>query len=171
MSDLIAVTYPDEATAQQVRDTLIQLQRGHVIQLADVVVVTKNDKGKVKLHQVRSSVGLGAAGGALWGTLIGMLFFAPLLGAAVGAASGAAAGAVTDLGVDDNFMRNLGEKLTPGAAAVIALVVQSTPDKVLPEIAKFGGHVLQTSLSNEAEQQLQEALDAGVHPAEATVGS
>lgn len=161
MSDLIAVTYPDEATARQVRDTLVELQRTKTIELEDVVVVTKNEAGKVKLHQGLNLTGAGAAGGALWGSLIGLLFFAPLLGAAVGAAAGAASGALSDIGVDDSFLRELGQKLTPGAAAVIVLVRKVTPDKVLPEISRFGGHVLQSSLSNDTEQQLQQALDSG----------
>lgn len=38
------------------------------------------------------------------------------------------------------------------------LVMKSTPDKVLPEIAAYGGHVMQTSLSKEADAQLREAL-------------
>ena len=79
----------------------------------------------------------GAAGGALWGGLIGLIFFVPLLGMAVGAATGAATGALTDIGVDDNFMKDLGAKLTPGAAALIVLVHRATPDKVLPEIAQL----------------------------------
>ena len=98
-------------------------------------------------------------GGALWGGLIGLLFFVPLFGMAIGAATGAAAGTLTDVGVDDNFMKDLGAKLQPGGAAVIVLVHRSTPDKVLPEVAKFGGDIIQTSLDNEAEQRLRHVLE------------
>lgn len=164
MSNLIAVTYPDEATARQVRDVLIDQTKAHNIELADLVIVTRNQAGKVKLHQPWSTTGSGAVGGALWGTLIGMLFLAPLLGAAVGAAAGAASGALIDVGISDDFMKDLGRRLTPGSAAVIALVVDATPDKVLPTISKFGGQVLQSSLSTEAEESLQAALSAGVTP-------
>jgi uncharacterized membrane protein len=158
MSDLVAVAYDSEATAREVLDTLRRLQTEHVVELEDAVVVTKNDDGKIKLHQSFSPTGAGAAGGALWGGLIGLIFLAPLLGAAIGAAAGGAAGALTDVGVDDKFMKELGQKLEPGSAALIVLVRRSTPDKVLPEIQKYGGHVLQSSLSTEAEERLEAAL-------------
>ena len=113
---------------------------------------------KVKLHQSMKPGAAGAAGGALWGGLIGLIFLAPLLGMAVGAASGGAAGAMSDLGVDDDFMKRLGEDLKPGAAALIVLVRESTPDKVLPRISQYGGSVVHTSLSEEADEQLRHAL-------------
>ena len=158
MSDLVAVAYDSEDTAKEVLDTLRRLQTEHVIELEDAVIVTKNEHGKIKLHQSFSPAATGAAGGALWGGLIGLIFLAPLLGLAVGAATGGAAGALTDVGVDNNFMKGLGQKLEPGAAAVFVLVRRSTPDKVLPEISKYGGHVLQSSLSTEAEEHLEAAL-------------
>jgi uncharacterized membrane protein len=126
------VAYDDRETAERVRDELAQLTREHVIEIDDAVVVTRDEKGKVKLHQTVNPAGAGAAGGALWGGLIGLIFLAPLLGAAIGALAGGAAGAVTDLGVD----------------------------KVLPRISQYGGRVIQSSLSTEAEQKLQEALSA-----------
>jgi uncharacterized membrane protein len=160
MSDLIAVAYDDRAAAEQVRDELAKLTREHVIEIEDAVVVTRDEKGRVKLHQTLNPAGAGAAGGALWGGLIGLLFLAPLLGMAIGAAVGGATGALTDLGVEDRFMKNLGENLPEGGAALILLVRKVTPDKVLPRISPYGGRVIQTSLSTEAEQKLQEALSA-----------
>src|SRR5690242_19606097 len=90
VSNLVAIAYPDRDTAEQVRRTLLEMQKEHLIELEDLVVVTRNPDGKVKLHQGASLAGAGAAGGALWGGLIGLLFFAPLFGMAIGAASGAA---------------------------------------------------------------------------------
>jgi uncharacterized membrane protein len=159
MSDLIAIAYPDQATAERVRGRLGEAVKAKIIELDDVVVVTRSDDGKVKLHQAVSPVGAGAAGGAVWGGLIGLIFLAPLLGMAVGAASGAAGGAMADYGVDDRFMKELGEKLTPGSAALIVLVRSMTPDKILPNIQEQG-HVIQSSLSNESEAQLNSALAA-----------
>ena len=161
MSNLIAVAYPDVATADQVRGVLVQATREHLMALEDAVVVEHRDDGKIKLHQSTSTTGAGAAGGALWGGLIGLIFFVPLLGMAVGAATGAATGALTDVGVDDKFMKELGEKLQPGNAATFVLVRESTPDKVLPRISQFGGEVIHTSLSQEQEEALQEALTPG----------
>ena len=158
MSNLVAIAYPDMDTAQEVMGTLGRLQVEKSIELEDAVIVTRKEGGKVKLHQARSTTGAGAVGGAMWGGLIGLLFLAPVLGMVVGAASGGLTGKMTDVGVDDTFLKELGEKLEPGMAAVIVLVHRSTPDKVLPAIQGFGGTVLQSSLDEEAETRLREAL-------------
>ena len=158
MSNLVAIAYPDVDTAQEVMGTLGRLQVEKSIQLEDAVIVAREQDGKVKLHQARSTTGAGAAGGALWGGLIGLLFLVPLLGMAVGAASGALTGKLTDVGVDDSFLKELGEKLEPGMARSSCSSTSSTPDKVVPAIQQYGGHVIQSSLDNEAEARLQEAL-------------
>lgn len=160
MSTLIAVGYDDVATANTVRDKLFELQTQHLIRLEDAVVVERKADGKVKLHQIRSTAGSGALSGALWGGLIGLIFFVPFIGAAVGAATGAAAGGAVDVGVDDKFMREVGAELTPGRAALFVLVVDSTPEKVLPEVAPYGGHIITTNLSPEDEAHLREAAQA-----------
>jgi uncharacterized membrane protein len=158
MSTLVAVSYPDQATAEEVRGVLAEAMKEKLITLEDAVVVTRDAEGKIKLHQAVNTVGTGAAGGAVWGGIIGLIFLAPLLGMAIGAASGAAAGALTDVGVDDNFLKDLGNKLEPGSAALIVLVKSVTPDKILERIQPYGGQVLQSSLTNDAEERLQAAL-------------
>lgn len=160
MSDLIAVAYPDKQTAETVRSRLMELVSEHVIELEDAVVVDRDEGGNVKLHQLYNPAASGAAGGALWGGLIGLLFLAPLLGPLVGAAAGGVAGSFTDVGISDPFMKELGQKLTPGGAALIVLVRKVTADKVLPEIAGYGGDVIQTSLDDESEERLREVLEA-----------
>jgi len=158
MSDLVAIGYDSLSTAQQVAENVAQGQKAHIIELDDLVVVERQQDGKIKLHQP-SMAGAGAVTGALWGGLIGLIFFMPLLGMALGAAGGAAAGALSDYGVDDDFMKQLGTALEPGGAAVIALVRKVSVDKILPEI-KIPGKVIQTSLSNENEEALRQALAA-----------
>jgi len=158
MSQLVAIAYQDLPTAQQVVANIGRAQDMHEVELDDLVVVERQFDGKVKLHQP-SLTGRGAAGGALWGGLIGLIFFMPLFGMAIGAASGAAAGALSDAGVDDQFMKELGEELTPGNAAVIALVRNVTLDKVLEDV-RIPGRIIRSSLDNETESRLQEALTA-----------
>ncbi|HJW78217.1 MAG TPA: DUF1269 domain-containing protein [Beijerinckiaceae bacterium] len=158
MSDLVAIAYPDLATAQEVVSNLGEAQKAHLIELEDLALVEHREDGKVKLHQA-SLTGAGAAGGALWGGLIGMLFLAPFLGAAIGAASGAAAGAASDAGVDDAFMKELGAKLQPGGAALIVLVRKMNVEKILSQIS-VRGEVVQTSLDNDDEGALRNALAA-----------
>lgn len=156
MSDLVAIAYDDVPTAEGVAGRLGEQVREHNIELEDAVIVERREDGKVKLHQP-SMAGLGAVSGALWGGLIGMIFFVPLFGMALGAASGAAGGALSDHGVDDDFMKRMGTELAPGKAALVLLVSKITPDKILPHIEQTGT-VIQTSLPNEQEEALREAL-------------
>lgn len=160
MSDLIAVAYPDKETAETVRQRLAQLTLEHAIELEDAVIVDRDENGRVKLHQMHRPAMAGAAGGALWGGLIGLLFLAPLFGMVIGAAAGGASGALVDVGVNDQFMKELGQKLPVGGAALIVLVRKVTPDKVLPEISQYGGDIIQTSLDDESEARLREVLEA-----------
>jgi uncharacterized membrane protein len=158
MSTLVAIAYPDRATAEQVRQELIQATKEHLVRLEDAVVVDCDADGKIKLHQASSTTGAGALGGAAWGGLIGLLFLAPLFGMAIGAASGAVAGKMTDSGVNDSFMKELGAKLQPGSAALIALGSTEARDKLLERISPYGGDVIQTSLDSEDEERLRMAL-------------
>ncbi|MFI6872329.1 DUF1269 domain-containing protein [Streptomyces sp. NPDC050400] len=161
MSNLFVVAYNDLATAQQVRDKILAMTKEHLVELEDIVVVERRESdGKIKLHQAVNHTAMGAAGGALWGGVIGLLFLVPFVGAAVGAAAGAAGGAMTDTGINDNFMKELSQNLRPGAAALFVLVKQAAKDKVVPELAQFGGQLVQTSLSNEEEEQLRDMLKA-----------
>ena len=159
MSDLIAIAYDNEFKAEEVRLTLAKLQKEHLIELGDAAVVVKDEQGKVKLKQAVDLTTAGAVSGGFWGLLIGTLFFMPIAGAAVGAATGAIGGALSDVGVDDNFMRELGETMHNGTSALFVLVRQVTPDKVLEEVAPYGGKVLRTSLTKDKEAELQKVLE------------
>jgi uncharacterized membrane protein len=158
MSTLVAIAYPDVETAEQVRTELIRATKEHLVRLEDAVVVEHRADGKIKLHQAMSPTASGAAGGAMWGGLIGLIFLAPFVGMAIGAASGAAAGKVADVGVDDNFLKELASKLDPGAAALIALGRSDAPGKLLERLRPYGGHVIQSSLDTEAEERVRVGL-------------
>jgi uncharacterized membrane protein len=158
MSTLVAIAYPDKGTAEQVRQELVQATKEHLVRLEDAVIVEHQPDGKIKLHQAMSTTGAGAAGGALWGGLIGLIFLAPLFGMAIGAASGALGGKMSDVGVNDNFMKELGDKLQPGAVALIVLGSTDARDKVIERVKPYGGHVIQTSLGTEEEAQLRAAM-------------
>jgi uncharacterized membrane protein len=157
MSDLIVVAFDDEATAFELRAALVKLQKEYLLEMEDAVVVTKSADGKVMLHQPVNLTAAGAVGGAFWGTLVGILFLNPLLGMAAGAGAGALSGKFTDIGINDQFMKDMGETLSEGGAAVCVLVRKMTGDKVLERLSEFKdkGRVLQTSLSNEQEEKLR----------------
>jgi len=157
MSDLIVVAFDDEATAFELRAALVKLQKEYLLAMEDAVIVTKSADGKVALHQPVNLTAVGAVGGAFWGSLVGLLFLNPLLGMAAGAGAGALSGKFTDIGINDQFMKDIGGTLTNGGAAVCVLVRKMTGDKVLERLTAFKdkGRVLQTSLSNEQEEKLR----------------
>ena len=158
MSDMIAIIYPTEQKAEEVRQRLFKLQKEYLITITDAVIAVKTDAGSVKLSQLFNTTAAGAATGSFWGLLIGVLFLNPFIGVALGAASGAIGGALTDYGINDNFMKELSASLQPGNAALFVLIKDMTADKVLREIQDAGGTVLKTSLDDAKEKLLRDAL-------------
>jgi uncharacterized membrane protein len=158
MSDLVAIVYPSEAKAEEVRQRLFDLRKQYLIEFSDAVIAVKTDAGPVKLNQLVNTTAAGAASGSFWGLLIGVLFLNPLIGVALGAASGALGGLLTDYGINDAFMKELAANLKPGDAALFVLIQNMTADKVLKEIQGAGGTVLKTSLDDTKEKVLREAL-------------
>lgn len=159
MSNLVVIGFDNENSAFEMRAELAKLQKEYLIDMEDVVVVTKNDKGKLKLHQATNLPTAGAVGGTFWGMLIGFIFFNPLLGAAVGAGAGALSGKLSDIGIGDSFIKELGETITSQSSALFVLVRKATPDKVLEALKGFEGKVLKTSLTADKEDTLREALE------------
>ena len=159
MSDLVVIGFDNEHKAFEMRAELAKLQKEYLIEMEDVVVVTKNDKGKVKLHQAVNLTAAGAMGGTFWGMLIGMIFLNPIAGAAIGAGAGALSGKLRDIGISDKFMKELGETFQPETSALFVLVRKVTPDKVLEELKGFKGKILKTSLTKDKEEHLREVLE------------
>lgn len=160
MSDLVAIVYPNETKAEEMRKKLFDLQKEYLIELSDAVIAVKQDSGKVKLNQLVNTTAVGAVMGGFWGLLIGALFLTPVFGAAVGAASGALSGALSDFGINDQFMKELSAKLQPGNATLFLSIRKLTADKVVDAIKGTGGIVLKTSLDHTKEQALRDALAA-----------
>lgn len=160
MRNLIVVAYPDELKAEQVRLDFLKLQREYLVELEDAVVAVRKTDGKVKLRQMYNLTAGGAVSGGFWGLLIGLIFLNPLLGAVIGMGTGAAAGALSDVGIDDKFMKELAASMKEGSSALFLLVRSEITDKVLDELKGTGGTIIKTSLSHEDESRLQTALDA-----------
>lgn len=159
MSNLIVIVYPNELEAEQVRLDFLKMQKEYLLSLEDAVIAVKKPDGKVKLLQMYHLAMGGAISGALWGTLIGLIFMMPIFGLVVGGATGAVAGALSDVGINDNFMRQLASTLTPGSSALFVLVDSQLTDKVLAELQGTGGKIIQTSLSTVDQEKLQKVLD------------
>ena len=164
MSDLVEIVFPTEAKAEEVRQKLLAMQKEYLIELGDAVIAVKDAKGRVKLNQLINTTAAGAVSGTFWGTLIGLIFLMPLAGAAIGAASGAIGGALTDVGLNDKWMKDAAAAIKPGEAALFLLVRKVTGDKVLEGLKGEGGRVMRTSLDHTKEAALQAAL-AGVQAA------
>ncbi|MEB3264103.1 MAG: DUF1269 domain-containing protein [Synechococcus sp.] len=169
MSSLVVVGFPKVEEAEQVRRELVDIQREQLISLEDAVVVEHDAEGQVHLRQAINLTAAGALGGGFWGTLVGLLFLNPLLGAAVGAGVGAASGSLSDLGINDGFMRELGETLPKGSAALCLLVREATPDRVIERLRAHAPHakLLRTNLSHTDEEQLRQLLEKASKQAEA----
>ena len=161
MADLIAIGYPDEATAEAAADEARKLAKDLIIEPDAIAVIVRDADGKFHVHTSHHMVRTGATWGMWWGLLFGVLFFVPVFGIAIGAGLGALMGKVTKAGVDQQFQDQVRDMLQPGTSALFLMVEKVTPDKAVEAMSKYGGTVLKTSLSKEGEQELQEALHGG----------
>ena len=172
MSELVAVTYPDVYRAGEVCAAMQRLHEEFLIEIEDIAYITREQNGKVKLHEtvplVATSARMGMIRGTIWGGLIGLLFLQPVLGAvaggALGAAGGAATGRIMDYGIPNSFMKELGEKVQPGTSVLFILSRKANWGKVIERIGQYGGTVMHSSLSPEAEAKLQAALAGSAEP-------
>ena len=167
MSTLVAVVFNDESTAFDMRAKLAKMQRDYLIELEDAVVVTRDQKGKTHLDQAVNLTTTGAVGGGFWGLLIGMIFLNPLLGTLVGAGAGALSGKLSDIGLNDKMLKDVGSSFKPGTSGLFVLIRRATADKVLAGLKEFTGKgkVFQTSLNKDDENALRQVLEAGLTPA------
>lgn len=157
-AQLIVIAYDDQHKAEEARLKFLRLQKDYLIDLEDAVVAVRKPDGKIRLNQSANLTANGAIQGTFWGVLIGILLCNPLLGGAIGAGAGALVGALSDVGIDDQFMRELAEALSPGSSALFVLVRVAAQDKVLEALSGAGGKVLKTSLTHADEERLQAAL-------------
>jgi uncharacterized membrane protein len=132
------------------------LQEQQMINLEDAAVVSW-PQGNKKPTTRQLHGGSGALGGAFWGFLFGLIFFVPFLGAAIGAAMGA--GSMADVGISDDFIKQVREKVTEGTSALFALTSGATaPDKIIDELKQYDFEIISTNLPEEQERQLREAF-------------
>ena len=158
MAELIAIGYPDEATAEQAAAEARRLAHDLIIQPDAIAVIERDAEGKYHVHTSHHMVGAGATWGMFWGLLFGVLFFVPFLGVAIGAGMGALMGKITQSGIDREFQDQVRDMLKPGTSALFLMVEKVTPDKAVDALSHYGGTVLKSSLSKEGEKALQDAL-------------
>ena len=159
MATLTAWMFDTPNGADEALAKLEKLNRDYLINLHDAAVVSwEVGTKKPKTHEMHDTAAAGALGGGFWGLLFGLIFFVPLLGLAVGAASGALIGSMRDVGISDDFIRDVREKVTPGTSALFALTSGAVQDKVADEYRGTEAELIRTNLSDEQEAQLREAF-------------
>jgi uncharacterized membrane protein len=139
--------------------TMLELQKEQLITVEDAAIVSwATGAKKPKTKQLNSMVGFGALDGAFWGMLFGLLFFIPIFGLAIGAGIGALTGAFTDVGIDDKFIKQVQEKVTPGTSALFLMTSGAVQDKVFERIRATGlqPELIASNLTQEQESKLQE---------------
>jgi uncharacterized membrane protein len=165
MAELIAIGYPDETTASLAEAEVQRLASELIIEPDAVATIVRDKEGKYHVSTNHHAVGGGATWGMFWGLLFGLLFFVPVFGMAVGAGLGALFGKIEKTGIDKQFQEQVRDMVKPGTSALFIVVEKVTPDKAVEAMSQYGGTVLKSSLSKEAEAELQEALHGGAVPA------
>ena len=159
MTTLTVLKFPTADGADMMLDRLQQLQLQQLITVQDAAIVTwPVGAKKPKTRQLNSTTGAGALGGAFWGMLFGLLFFVPFFGLAVGAAMGALAGHFAHYGIDENFIKQVRDKVTEGTSALFLLTSGSVIDRVVTAVKDMQFEIISTNLSREQEAQLREAF-------------
>jgi uncharacterized membrane protein len=158
VADLIVIGYDDEQTAERAAEEVYRLAADLIIQPEAVAVISRDKNGKYKVTTNHHPIAEGATWGMLWGALFGLIFFIPVFGLALGGAFGLLFGALEKAGINKQFQQEVRDMVQPGTSALFLIVDKVTPDKAIEALGKFGGRVLKTSLSRDAEKQLQEAL-------------
>jgi uncharacterized membrane protein len=159
MATLTATKFPTPFGADAALEKLQQLQAQQLIQVHDAAVVSwEPGRKKPKTRELNSTTGAGALGGGFWGLLFGLIFFVPLLGLAIGAASGALFGSLSDVGISNEFIDSVRQKVTPGTSALFLLSSDAVLDRVEAEFRGTGAELITTNLSEAQEAQLREAF-------------
>jgi uncharacterized membrane protein len=159
MATLTAWKFDSTGGAENALSLLERMQKEELLTINDgAYVYWPEGKKKPKTKQLHDLAGAGALGGSFWGLLFGLIFFVPLLGMAVGAAMGALSGSMADVGIDDDFIRDVRQHVTPGTSALFVLTSNTVVDKVIDEFRETGATLLSTNLSHDQEQRLREAF-------------
>ncbi|MFN2110464.1 MAG: DUF1269 domain-containing protein [Anaerolineae bacterium] len=158
MASLTVWKFDSPDGAEEVLQKLKDLATQQLIQIEDAAIVSwPQGKKKPKTHQTRLT-GAGALSGAFWGMLFGLIFFVPLFGMAVGAGIGALTGHFSNLGISEDFIKQVRGKVTEGTSALFLLTDQVTIDKVADAFKGTKMELIQSNLSAEQEKQLRDVF-------------
>ena len=159
--EMIVVAFDNETDADRVLDSLKGLEAMDIVDLKNAAVIVRDSAGQVKIKETSDfDTKQGAIGGAAAGAVLGLLGGGLLSGAILGAAGGAAAGKFIDLGLDDDFLKSVGDSLGSNSSAIVALVDFEQVDRAMEELDKFeGGTIIRHTLSPEVYAKLSDAVE------------
>jgi uncharacterized membrane protein len=163
MTTISVFQYDTPEGAKKMLNLVKDLEKQRLITLQDAAIISwENGKKKPKTKDLGDMTAQGALGGAFWGMLFGLIFFVPFFGMAIGAALGALTGKFTDYGIDKDFIKGVGEKVTEGTSALCLMTSGGVYDKVSEAVREKGWNfeVISTNLTNEQEEQLREDFGA-----------
>ena len=161
MATITVLKFPTPEGADAALDMVQSLSKQQLITLHDAAIVTWPEGAKKpKTKQLANMAGLGALDGAFWGMLFGLIFFVPFLGAAVGAGMGALFGSMTDVGIDDDFIKSVKDKVTEGTSGLFLMTSDAVLDRVADAFKGIDFEIVSTNLSKEEEDKLREAFGA-----------
>ncbi|MCX7790927.1 MAG: DUF1269 domain-containing protein [Chloroflexaceae bacterium] len=157
MATLTVFKFPTPEGAEQTLSKLQDLQKQQLITILDAAVVTwPANKKKPRTRQLYDLTGAGALTGAFWGMLFGLIFLMPFMGALIGAAAGAISGSFADVGIDDNFIKEVREKVVPGTSALFLMSANAVVDRIRSELGALDAELIASNLSTEQEAKLRE---------------
>ena len=154
---LIVAAFKEEKAAKQALKELKQAQREKMIKIEAAAVLRKDQKGKLHIKETADmGGGKGAALGGVAGAAIGLIAGPALLvPAAVGALVGGLAAKLRDSGFSDDRLKMLGEGLTPGSSAIVAVVEHRWVADVEKAMEEAGADAMTQALSADIAEQLE----------------
>lgn len=174
-SKLVAIMFEGEYTAQNMLDTLRDLEKRDAIKLKDAVVLSRGPVGEsvfvggagsgassqsvsvapeVEVKQTKDKRGRSVLKAGGIGLIVGTLLGGPVGGLVVGGLIGG----LHDKGIDNKFVNQIKEGIKPDSSAILLLTEGGDPEQIMEAIKPMKGTVVHTTLSEEMDKKLREAL-------------
>ncbi|MCP4362964.1 MAG: DUF1269 domain-containing protein [Chloroflexi bacterium] len=161
VSTIAVITFDDETKADTFLKGVKQLENAQRLKVNDAVIVSKNAKGNVKVHETTDlTVGKGAAGGSILGFVVGFFFGGPIGGAVLGAAAGALLGKKLDLGISKDKIEVVEESMQPSSSAIFLQIEAQHVDVLAAMVRDLGGNVVDLAISEDVQMQMNESAAA-----------
>jgi uncharacterized membrane protein len=160
MSTLIAMVFDGPYDAEKARLELRMLEKEDLVDLEESVVLVRDKKGHVHFHHSEHFTLPLALGGGFVGTLVGLMILSPavaLIGGISGTALGAILGALKEIGIEEDFMKDLAEGMRADSSALFIVTRKGDPQKIMEILKPYKGKILCNALYHQDESKLKAA--------------